>query len=370
MQARGLRGELAMQRSFNSSVLQRAAGGITLAAISLLASGCTAIQAQSRVDPQTIANYGRSDIGAIECPARLPDDSHGGAINLDCFYFQGDATTKKTAYVHAATDRGSRNRLASILLKHADDVCTLEMGRLVADEATVNTGLSTLTSALAGASTIVTGNLAKSILSGGADLANATRSHVNEHIYRNILSTAIGRAVRNEQERRRKEIEGRFSKELADYSVDAMIVDVNAYHQVCSLERGLGLVLDAVDRTKFEAGEIASGISLNIQLLDNRIAALQTELAHANADEKPMILKELGDYRAQRDALLKKLTGAISEATADGKPGQPAGDEAGQNGTPDKGKPGGTGTPAKGKTGSTGTNGAGTHAQAGRAHTT
>jgi hypothetical protein len=326
-----------------------------LAVGALLMSGCTAIQAQSRVDPQTIAHYGRSNATPpnADCPAQLPEDSHGGAINLDCFHFPGDED--ETAYVRAAATGDDaelyRNRLAAVLLKHADDVCTLEMGRLVADEAFVNTTLSTLTSGLAGASTIVTGNLAKSILSGGADFTNAFRSHINEHVYRNVLATAVGRAIRNDQEKRRGEIASRLKEPAKDYNVDAMIVDVNAYHQVCSLERGLGLVIDAVDRSRFEAGEVFSGISLAIQMLDTRISALEAEFAKAaNDKDKESILAELTAYRQQRQDLVKKLTGVVPSLGAPAKP--PDTKDEGAHSSPQNGNKGDAGATAAKPSGS------------------
>ena len=198
---------------------------VALGAVLLGTSACETVrdlEAQSRVDPQTIALYRLSATpqdAKDQCPVaptgryanerakkyayndRGPGDNHTGAVPLACFDFPGDAAAR-SAYAAAAMPQGSayktasgpqtqmlnaryaRNRLASILLKQSDDICTTEMGRLVSREAMVNTSLSFLTSALAAAGGIVTGQTAHRILSGGAGLSNATRENFDANVYR------------------------------------------------------------------------------------------------------------------------------------------------------------------------------------------
>ncbi|HEX6376345.1 MAG TPA: hypothetical protein VFZ91_11565, partial [Allosphingosinicella sp.] len=250
-----------------------------------LLGGCTTLQNQSRVDPRTVANYPRDDRieNSNTCPENLDGDTHGGAINLDCFRFPEDDTTaptaydraagrlrdpaRPTAYLLAAGSKIARNRLGAILIKHADDVCTQELGRLTANEAISNTALATVASTLSGIATIVTGEHAKEIFAAGAGLATASRSHINAHVYRNVLSTAVSRAIHIARDKQRGEIQAQLGKDPDAYNVDQMVVDVNAYHQTCSFYRGLTLVLEAVDRTKFEESDRAAGLRAGIEVL-------------------------------------------------------------------------------------------------------
>jgi hypothetical protein len=297
------------------------------------------LQNQSRVDPRTVANYPRDDRieGSGNCPGELPGDTHGGAINLDCFRFPEDDSTKPPAYDRAAGrihDPGrpsayllaagstiARNRLAAILLKHSDDVCTQELGRLTANEAISNTALATVASTLSGIATIVTGEKAKEIFAAGSGLATATRSHVNAHVYRNVLSTAVSRAIHIAREKQRGEIQAQLAKDMAAYNVDLMILEVNAYHQTCSFYRGLTLVLEAVDRTKFEEGDRAGGLRSAIQELENQIQRLEAQKLRTSGDPgRNSILSMIDAFREEQKKLILELASVKVETPSGGQP--------------------------------------------------
>jgi hypothetical protein len=284
----------------------------------MLGGGCTTLQNQSRVDPRTVANYPRDDLrNNASCPGRVVGDTYGGAINLDCFRFPEDNPGEPTAYELAARGRAERNRLASILTKQADDVCTVELGRLTANEAISNTLLATLASALSGVATIVNGETAKEIFAGGAGLATAGRSHVNAHVYRNVLSTAVSNAIHIERDKKRAAIQAELAKDMAGYNVDQMIVDVNAYHQLCSFYRGLTFVLKAVERSKFEESDQAGSLRAAIELLDVRIAQLEAQKSGtSDASRKDAIQKQIDPLVEQRSGLVKDL--ATIKATSGG----------------------------------------------------
>jgi len=333
------------------------AQALSISGLLLSQTGCSTFQAQARVDPQTVAWYNPGDttkinptrqsadgspnkrdysaetiirMAANPCPAKIDGDMEAGAINLDCFYFPEDNDKSrrqgaKTAYARAAelkTDQYLkadaaaklildnerivlRNRLAEILFKRSTDICSLEMGRLVANEGTANVALTTLDSIFSTTSTIVSGTQAKSILSGLAGVANAGRSTVRAEIYRNTLAPAISRAITNERKKVHDAIEGKLSTKSAnDYNVDQMIADINDYHQICSFYRGLTLVNDAIDAAKPpEKSTLATGQDA-LDLLDTRIAALEKN-SGANT-------QEIATLKAQRADITKKLAEKLS----------------------------------------------------------
>ena len=197
--------------------------GRGLAAIALvcalLLSGCARIGAMSRVDPLSIAVYpGGASFGETlptgDCPLVSSTGSFSyGAVDLDCFVFPEDrpqpenlstATEGRLAYRRAAEGATERNRLTALLLKHSDDVCVEEMGRLTGNEATVNASLNILGTGATAAANIVSGELAQQILTGVGTFAGASRSHIRTDIYRNTFSYAISRAIDRERQRLRE----------------------------------------------------------------------------------------------------------------------------------------------------------------------
>lgn len=252
---------------------------------------CTWLGARARINPSSIAAYPDTDVpwrprtaaaaDQSKQPCRLVNgiyDSKQGAIDLDCFQFPEEdavpAGQRRPAYDRAAgviysptalteverleRARVARNRLAGVLLKHADDACLIEKGRLVATQSTTNFLLSFLTQSLSGASTIVGGDRAKSILSGLATLSAGTQDNVNATFYRNQLTTAIGRSLDQERSRLLEAVNASKTQAIDAFTVDDMIVAVNRYHQVCSFEHGLQVLIDAATDAKGAASALDS----------------------------------------------------------------------------------------------------------------
>ena len=287
-----------------------------------LLGACSTLQNQSRVDPRTVANYPRDDrtVDDPNCPREIGGDTHGGAINLDCFRFPGQGPNGITAYELAVDRKVERNRLAAILIKHADDVCTQELGRLTANEAITNTALATVASTLSGIATIVTGAHAKEIFAAGSGLATASRSHVNAHVFRNILSTAVSRAIHIERDKQRGAIQAQLAKDNATYNVDQMVVEVNAYHQTCSFYRGLTLVLEAVDRTRFEESDRAGALRAAIEMYNREIATLDARAGRAKGKAKDDLEALVAQIETKRQKLVDELAGIKANDPAGSQP--------------------------------------------------
>jgi len=207
----------------------------------LLLAGCESMSTKARINPNAVALYtGRSP----QCPliAGLGGVSRRDAIDLTCFSLPGQTGI---AYSAAAARPADRNRLEAALLKHSDDICVLEKGRMVANESATNASLSIATTALSTVSTIVGGELAKSILSGGAAITSGTQDHINANFYRNQIVQAITRAIDGRRSAILTEIVAKRQLNNDVYSVDEMIRLVNTYYQACSFEHGLQVLLEA-----------------------------------------------------------------------------------------------------------------------------
>ncbi len=329
---------------------------IAIACAGLTLSGCAQLGAMSRVDPVSVAVYpgGRNaeddqlnaGSGGI---CRLIEGVNSfarGAIDLNCFVFPEDLASnpRRLAYVRAVSNEVDRNRLTALLLKHSDDVCIVEMGRLTANEATVNTSLSILTTGLTAIANIVTGEQASQILTGAANIASGSRDHINAHIYRNQFAYAISKVIRIEREEQRGEIERRYSERVSQFTVDDAIRAANRYHGVCSFYRGLELVLEAVDNQEnLERYQTSINRQAEIDRINREIAQLTAEMRNAPSDER-------APYRTQIEALLARRAELTrneeSPPPPDPAPGTGSGNAAGAAAgtTPGTGAGDGTGS--------------------------
>ena len=114
-------------------------------------------------------------------------------------------TERPTAYqlavqkpsAQGATDERAiyRTRLQEILVDQSNRVCLDAKGRIYANKAFSNSVLEAVSSGLSISSSIVGGDLAKSILSGGAGFATGLRSNVDANVYQNQLVSAITKVM-------------------------------------------------------------------------------------------------------------------------------------------------------------------------------
>lgn len=270
------------------------------------------MHAQSRIDPRTVAAYESRKTSSETCFAgKHPNDANAGIVNLDCATFPGDSMTayRRAAETTDLTQRADyRNRLGGLLMKYSDDACTASIGRAANNEAVSNVVLNTLTTAFASASTVVGGDLAKSILSAGAATTSGTRDHVNAEVFRNTVISAISKAITNERNKQSNEIEQKMLRSVAEYNVDMMVRDINRYHQSCSYVKGLELVVQAVDRAEL------LNVTEQIRRYDVAIAGLREDVAKASAANKDALEKKLNEYIASRAAAV--ATGEIPVPTA------------------------------------------------------
>ena len=176
---------------------------------------------------------------------RAADQSERAASLSERKALLAGMATKLTAYQLALTDKNYRNRLEAALLTHADMICITEKGQTFANQAATNLALDFLSGATATASTIVGGAQAKSILSGISGLSTGTRASVNENVYRGQIVSAITKVMDGERQRILDMLVARRGQEKEKYSADEMIRLVNRYHQACSFENGVQLLLDA-----------------------------------------------------------------------------------------------------------------------------
>lgn len=288
---------------------------VGLIVVTLLLGGCSQLGTIARVEPAVVARYAPG-----RCDAKNDiDRGKIRPIDLDCFKFpeandgvagkikipasatrfvagQVTSTVVKKgvttmtvsnaaialdvpAYDLAVFDLNARNRLASILVSQADEVCERDSASIMANQAATNGILNILTTGLSAAGTIVTGECAKTILAGTAAFVSGSRNDVNAAVYRNQMSQAITAASAGERKRLRDALNARRTESVTSFSVDDMIRAVNEYHQACSFYRGLELALE--NATKYPP---AAAFAARQQAITD-LAGLRQELAIAKAQK-------------------------------------------------------------------------------------
>lgn len=222
------------------------------------------------------------------------------AIDLGCFEFDPKNDTE-TAYRMATsgnmeTQRIARNRLEAVLINQANLVCEQEKGAIYGNKAATSGILDFFASGLSITSTIVGGEQAKSILSGLAGLSTATRTNIDANVYQNQLVSAITKVMDAELARILTIMEAKRGSSVADYSTDDMIRRANEYHQGCSFQKGVQLLLDA---------------AVNKEGVDRIIEGINLRTAVNNLREQRDLLDRLGTPEA--DAKVKELDTKLGE---------------------------------------------------------
>lgn len=325
----------------------RVRAAILIACAGTILSGCGHLGAMSRVDPLSVAVYpggesSRDTPNAVAggCSTVRGVGSYSrGAIDLDCFVFpenrpqhaasqaaaaeaafaeaaaapSADGSSSRVrparasipgqlAYARAVESKRERNRLTALLLKHSDDICVEEMGRLTANEATLNTSLSILATGATTAANIVTGELAQQILTGVGTLSGASRSHFNSHVYRNTFAHAISRAITIERLRLRGLLEARYTTNEVDFTVDEAIRAANEYHGACSFYKGLELVLASVEGDQRSRDALLR--QTQIDAIDQEIRRQQEAMERVSGDDKKPYRDAIAALNVRRSAIL------------------------------------------------------------------
>jgi hypothetical protein len=262
------------------------------------------------------------------------DGDAAQAIDLDCFKFaEGEKPAYKlatdpsvyttgTATEKAENQRQARNRLGFALVNHADLLCEREKGEIFGVRAATSSLLDLGSSTFSIASTIVGGEQAKSILSGLAGLSTATRTNIDANVYQNQLTSAITKMMDAERHIILQKIQARQQQPIGEFSADEMIVMANQYHQACSFQKGLQLLLDA---------------AVNKEGVDQIVRAMNLRQVVVEADrfQKGMPDKDSEAYKAiskaKSDAILELFEIAKTSSTVSIAPAEQAADATGQD---------------------------------------
>lgn len=226
-------------------------------------------------DPRTdVANP--VDLAAICFPEDVGSDGKCGA----------------TAYKKAATDAGARNRLQAYLMAASDAQCSIHASAILNTSTNVNllTGLAAL--GLGAAAPLIKPIVTKNAFAAGAALATGSKSLYNDEVYKQMLVTTVLKAIADTKRAQAVIIQTRQRDTIAEYSVDAAILDVVDYHDRCSFYRGLTELSQAVEKKATCSGVGARRDALVARLA---VAGLSDEGKKSYQQELAVVNKQIAE---------------------------------------------------------------------------
>ncbi|WP_137940122.1 hypothetical protein [Chitinivorax sp. B] len=211
----------------------------------------------------------------------------GGGINLPVNADGAvDISKLDMAKLDADPNKASiRNALISHVLSMSDDRCTMHKALIMSNANAWNIGTGSISILLAGASSVISHARTAAELAAGAAGVTGIQALANKEVYANAMATTVLRSIDVGREKTRAPLISGMSR--ADYSIAQAIIDLQTYHNSCSLMAGLVEISKSLENRPLSQSEIDSLIlntKANIDSLD-----------HANLDgaEKAASRKEL-----------------------------------------------------------------------------
>jgi len=234
---------------------------MSLLIVLLLFTGCqnlNALYGGYSVDELT---YSDKSSGAKLLKSIKTDETSNippGKIQTGCLA-PNPASTIKTDCIQ------QRNTVIATLLIQSDEMCQEHIKSIYGNEAAMNIGAGSITNLASGLATVLAAPATKSALSAVAFFSSAEQSLINETVYKNLLTPAVVKKIREARNAKADKFITHFNDPIKDYSVQQALWDVTRYHQTCSFMYGL--------RKALEEGEKLSVIN-QIARLEKRVEQL------------------------------------------------------------------------------------------------
>lgn len=151
---------------------------------------------------------------------------------------------------NANIDKKKRNQIQSEIMARSDANCAKFRKFLFAVHGTRKLFLRSITLAMSGAGTIVTGG-ASQVFSGISTGFQGVDETYDAEILQKQAITLILQTIRSTRKSLKKDInDNRKKLEIDDYSVEAAVQDAGEYHNLCSLTEALAVLGSAVEENE------------------------------------------------------------------------------------------------------------------------
>ena len=147
-----------------------------------------------------------------------------------------------------------RNSIQDTLIAASQQRCNYYLGYLKRLDSVANFSFGALTTALGGASAIVTGAGIARALGGSAGILSGVRAEFNEDFFHNLTINVLSTGIQVRREERLALIRLRQKRDIEEYNVATAVYDALFYHQQCTLIAGLQEAAESIEIARREPG--------------------------------------------------------------------------------------------------------------------
>ncbi len=200
-------------------------------------------------------------------------------------------------------NKSKRNEVISKAISLSDQKCTLHKAGILSNANTWNVGASSLSILLSGAAAVLNHAQTASELAASAAATTGIQATVNKEIYADALATTILRAIDSIRTQKKAVLETGMGEN--HYTLSQAIIDIQAYHDSCSMMAGLVEVTRAIDNRKPSRNELER----DIQILEQKIKNLNESIS-VSPEKKKQTSEELLERWKQKVEYLSNSTSA------------------------------------------------------------
>lgn len=196
------------------------------------------------------------------------------------------------------TNQSNRNDFIAKAISLSDRKCNIHKATIIANSHTWNVATGSASILLAGASSVINHAKTAAELAAGAAASTGIQSLVNKEVYADALGTTIIRSIEIGRAKKRAALESGLAN--VDYTLSRALVDLQAYHDACSLMSGLIEVTKAFENRKPSRNELERDITI----LKEAITNADKFYGSTTTTEKTDALKRYRQELAEKTLLL------------------------------------------------------------------
>jgi len=192
-----------------------------------------------------------------------------------------------------STNKNERNGLIAKAISLSDQKCTLHKAGILSNANAWNVGSGSAAILFAGTASVISHAQTASELAAAAAGMTGMQSLVNKEVYADALGTTILRSIDVGRVKKKAVLEQGMKDE--NYSMAIALVDIQAYHDSCSLMAGLVEVTKAFDNRKLSRNELERDISMlkdEIKNIGTTLKGVDAAATKIVVDKYVEILKE------------------------------------------------------------------------------
>lgn len=199
---------------------------------------------------------------------------------------------------HPALTGDSLRNFVATGIALSDQKCEMHKALILSNANNWNVTAGTTSILLAGAASVVESANAASYLAAGAAATTGSQALVNKEIYNNALASTILRAIDTVRTKKRLVLENGIASN--NYTSAKAILDLQDYHNSCSLMSGLVFINESISNRKPSKNEITEKINTITNELNKNIY-------------KPESINNDEDLKKSKQVLIDNLNGLYKQ---------------------------------------------------------